>query len=320
MNSRYSAIARFVESQKSARVALALALLAAPLAGCVTESATDVGTGSPPESEPRASGPPASGAPPSEPPAAANPPAAIAKARFVASEYAFDGPAELAAGVTEVTLANEGSEPHHVTILRLADGKTFQDYVEASRNPGPPPEWATAVGGVAGVGPHGEATVTMDFEPGAHVLLCLVPDREGTPHVAHGMARPLTVTETESAASAPVADATLTLGDFNFTWGGAEDGTVIRVVNGGEQAHEAQLVQLAEGASLEELLASFGPNATGPPPGRFLGGAAGLSPGEAMWLSGDLSPGTYALLCFIPDGRSGKAHHELGMVAEFNVD
>jgi len=33
----------------------------------------------------------------------------------------------------------------------------------------------------------------------------------------------------------------------------------------------------------------------------------------------DLTPGTYALLCFAPDAKDGKAHTEHGMITQFEV-
>ena len=51
-----------------------------------------------------------------------------------------------------------------------------------------PGEHATAIGGVARIGPSEAAYLRLDLAPGTYVLHCLVPDRaEARPHIALGM-------------------------------------------------------------------------------------------------------------------------------------
>jgi uncharacterized cupredoxin-like copper-binding protein len=57
----------------------------------------------------------------------------------------------------------------------------------------------------------------------------------------------------------------------------------------------------------------------GSPPGLPLGGVAPLARGEVAWFEVDLQPGKYALICFLPDAKNGKAHYEHGMVQEIDV-
>ena len=45
-----------------------------------------------------------------------------------------------------------------------------------------------------------------------------------------------------------------------------------------------------------------------------------MSVGEKNWVSVNLEPGKYALICFIPDQRGdGKPHFMHGMTKEFEV-
>jgi uncharacterized cupredoxin-like copper-binding protein len=55
-------------------------------------------------------------------------------------------------------------------------------------------------------------------------------------------------------------------------------------------------------------------------PGNALGGIAGLAPGNSAYFEVDLTPGNYALACFVPDSKDGKPHIAHGMVKEFKVE
>lgn len=58
---------------------------------------------------------------------------------------------------------------------------------------------------------------------------------------------------------------------------------------------------------------------TGEQAGVPIGGATPMSIGERNWISVDLQPGPYALICFIPDRGDGKPHFMHGMTKEFEV-
>ena len=57
----------------------------------------------------------------------------------------------------------------------------------------------------------------------------------------------------------------------------------------------------------------------GPPPGTLVGGTTALSRGHAVTVTLDLTPGTYALLCFVADARDGRSHVQHGMTREITV-
>src|SRR5919205_417196 len=50
---------------------------------------------------------------------------------IMASDYAFDAPDTLPAGLVTVRLMNHGQEPHHAQLLRLNDGVSFDDFAAA---------------------------------------------------------------------------------------------------------------------------------------------------------------------------------------------
>lgn len=87
--------------------------------------------------------------------------------------------------------------------------------------------------------------------------------------------------------------------------------------NEGEAAHEMAVFKLGEGVDMDELLASEEEPTdeeaqevgfTFAPPGE----------GGAYLNAEDLTPGTYAVVCFIP-GPGGEPHYELGMKQTFQV-
>lgn len=114
---------------------------------------------------------------------------------FIATEFAFEGPDTLPAGATKLVMENVGEQEHEMVVIRLAEGKTFEDVQRVlEKNPNAkPPKWVTIVGGT-GAKPGKTATFEADLQAGSHILLCFVTDKESKqPHVALGMVKELTV-------------------------------------------------------------------------------------------------------------------------------
>ena len=94
----------------------------------------------------------------------------------------------------------------------------------------------------------------------------------------------------------------------------------IKVLDNGPQEHEVEIVRLAPGKTMKDF-GAWAVKKEGPPPASALGGVVGISKAAgANYFDVDLTPGNYALLCFIPDAKDGKAHIEHGMVKEFRVE
>ena len=112
----------------------------------------------------------------------------------------------------------------------------------------------------------------------------------------------------------------MTLSDYTFALSKpmAAGRQMIKVENVATQAHEVVLVQLEPGKTLEDL-GQWVKDFKGPPPGKPLGGIPAFKPGKNTYFEVNLTPGTYALLCFVPDAKDGKPHHEHGMVQQFTV-
>jgi hypothetical protein len=241
-----------------------------------------------------------------------------------AADYAFTAPDTVAAGLEMFHLVNKGPSVHHLQIVKLRENKTTADLAAAFKNPGPPPAWVQWVGGANAVAPSGVDTSVayLTLAPGNYALICVIPDSAGVPHFAHGMLRALTVTASAlTPALEPRADAVIHLKDYAF----AVMGTIaagqrnIRVVNDGPQVHEMVIVALAPGKTAKDLLAWVDGGMKGMPPGKPLGGAAGLAPGGHETVSVMLPAGNYALICFWPDAKDGKEHAQHGMVMDLKV-
>lgn len=249
--------------------------------------------------------------------------APAAKARVVrvtGEDFKFDAPDIIPAGLTEFRFLNKGPSLHHMAILKLSGGKTVDDLNAALSKPGPPPSWVKEVGGPNAAAPGLESNATVNLEPGNYALICFV-DLGGPPHFVKGMVRALRVVPAKGVnAPKPKADVTATLVDYNFKLSSPirSGKHTIRVHNVGAQHHEIQIVQLVPGASLADLM-KWLETMKGPPPGKALGGIAGLEPGMSQYFSADFVAGNYVLICFLPDAKDGKPHFAHGMTQQIEV-
>ena len=242
---------------------------------------------------------------------------------FLAHDYGFTGPDRIPAGITTVQVVNQGKDLHHVQIVQLAEDKTAEDFQAAMKaHPSHPPAWAKLVGGPNAVMPGSEATATMALTAGHYLLLCLIPDSKGVPHVALGMVKPLTIMPTKHPVTQqPATDLTITLSDFAFALSQpiTAGRHTVHVTNTGAQPHEVVLVKLDDGKTVKDFGAAFAPGASGPPPGRAMGGVVGIEQGASAFFTGQFEPGRYGLICFFPDGKSGAPHFAKGMMLDFSV-
>jgi hypothetical protein len=240
---------------------------------------------------------------------------------IVGRDFVFEAPEAAPAGLIAFSFKNAGAVVHHIQVARLNDGVTF-DQLMAAFKQGESAAFRlfTPVGGPSLTDPGSSARVTLELEPGAYALLCLVPDAQGIPHLAHGMARPLTITGDAATQPEPQADLTASMADFQYTMPG-EVGAgpqTWKIVNDGPQPHELALHKLASGKSAEDVIEFFH-HPQGQPPFTNAGGMQGLQQGRAGWANLDLAPGTYVAICYIPDPSSGKRHMDLGMVKTLSV-
>jgi len=242
------------------------------------------------------------------------------------TDYAFQAPDTIAAGRTTFHLVNKGPEFHHVWLIKLEQGKTLKDLMEAAKTPGPLPKWAVDVGGPNSPMPGGEALATLDLEAGRYVMACVIPSmKDGQPHYMKGMVKEVTVAARNGVVQAgkvetPAADVVMTLDDYDFRVSTpiTRATKTIRLRNVAEQTHEAIIVKLNPGTTVEQFLGAM-EKPQGPPPGALIGGITGIAKGRTVDIPTSFTAGDYALICFVPDAKDGKPHLAHGMVKPFSV-
>ena len=250
--------------------------------------------------------------------------AAPREIRFTATDFAFQGPATVEAGLVTLVLDNQAETWHHVQLIELPEGMTAADLGAgmAQMQPGsPPPPWLEAAGGVNPPAPGELARATMVLEPGEYAVVCFVDTPDRVPHVMKGMIQPLTVTPTATApATLPESDLSLTLIDYAFSFSTPPtSGThTIRVENAAAQWHEIALFKFEPGKTMDDLLA-WAETYEGPAPVVPAGGVPGIKPGQVVNMEVTLTPGNYVALCFLPDMGDGQLHLMHGMVLPFTV-
>jgi uncharacterized cupredoxin-like copper-binding protein len=250
------------------------------------------------------------------------PPAPPQAVTVTATDYHFDIPTTLAAGPTTFTIVNHGREAHHLQLERLEQGHSLADFLAALKSGGHPPAWAVDVGGPNAVDPGGRSLpATVELRPGTYAAICVIPGSDAVPHVMKGMAQQFTVRGSSAQlASLAATHDTITLADYAFELPrDLEAGThLVTVRNNGRQSHELVITQPAPGRSAADV-AKWAEHMQGPPPAHFLGGVTAIAPGQTNVLSLTLTPGRYALLCFVPDAKDGKPHVAHGMLRDVEI-
>lgn len=262
--------------------------------------------------------------PPAMSEAAATPPAEPHQLTVRASDFAFNVPDTVPAGMTTIQLINDGQSPHHAQLVRLDSNKTMADLLAALKNPGPAPAWAVESGGPNAIMPGTSTALTEDLAPGNYAWICFVDMPGGVPHFMKGMERTLTVLPASGAAAAPpTADINVSLHDyaFDFSTPLTAGRHTLRIETAPGQAHELTFFKLRPGKTAGDMLKYFDANSppAGPSPAAPVGGVAGLRPGNPVYFTANFAPGEYVLICFIGDAGDGKPHFMHGMMQAVTV-
>ncbi len=239
---------------------------------------------------------------------------------YIAKDYSYTGPDTLAAGWQKITLVNQGSELHEAQFIRLEDGKTVNDLVKAIEGGQDLPTWAKFYGGPNAPLPGQSSTAITYLDPGNYAIICEVPDdADGKPHALHGMVKAIKVVKGDSERQ-PHSSFSINAVDFKYTFKGQVKAgqQMIRFNNYGTERHQAFLIKLAPGTTVQDWLAAFA-NHSDKLPGMPYGGSTGIEPGMSSYIVTDLQPGTYGVVCFFDDPVTHKPHFLLGMTGQFTV-
>lgn len=242
----------------------------------------------------------------------------------IATDFAFDAPEQVDAGLVNVRLFNRGKEMHHVVVIKVDRLVRISQIAEILKANKWNEEWMQALGGPEAVNPGGVSTASMVLEPGRYVLACVVASP--STHKAHfmdGMIRELSVVKPVAAparAALPATEVSLKLFEWNYQLDGPlfAGRRTLRVENIGKFEHHAWIVRLLPGKTIEQAT-RWAEDPSGAAPFEPVGGTTGLQPGRSVNITVDLTPGDYALLCTLFNPLSRKTHSAHGMIKPFRV-
>jgi len=235
----------------------------------------------------------------------------IPEITVAATDAGLSVPANTPSGIVAFKMGDlEGALP-----ARLNEGVTLDQLNEALAQPDP----FAALGLLTLLGGASHTTdgrVIVDLKPGQHVILNFPAN--AAPAVYPFMAGD------PSRATAPAAEVTVDLVDFNFGLQPevAAGSKVWQINNKGQQWHEMAIVKLNEGVTTDDVLAMMQSEAPpeGPPPYEEIAFWSPNSPGETGYVTWDIPAGEYTVICFLPDiAGDMTAHAAHGMVSTLTV-
>jgi hypothetical protein len=292
-----------------------LALLVALVAACAPpEPASDTGSSSEPAIDTvqaTAANASAEVATEAAPEASA---AQIPSYTIVATDYAFEVPADIPSGWVSLTLTNEGQANHHGIMMHLRDGVTM-DQVEASlADDNADPQLISDAGFFFPDTDSGKSNqVALQMLPGhwAIASVSMADFASPTPDWARGSLAEFTVGEEPSGAAEPEADMTVTIGqdDFDLPESVAAGEHTIKVVNDtGTPNAFAFILELRGDTTMASIMDTFDAVFSGKqppePPADFsaVGGLMDNSVSPTYTTTVDLQPGRYVMVTSIgPD-------------------
>ena len=245
----------------------------------------------------------------------------------VATDFAFDMPLSIPAGLTTFELKNRGKWQHHLSIVRLDSGKTAADglaaLIKAGR--GLRPAWMHSIGGPNAPMPGEDANATLVLEPGSYLAYCEIPAPDPARHYTKGMVKGFVVTPPSHAGALPASDLSIDLVDYDFVLSRelTRGHHVILVSNSSAQPHMLVIRRFPignpAGQAANDLVAWAADPKGRLGPGEAVGGVTEIAPGSRVVFDRDFRAGMYLLICFSTDITDGKPHFRHGMQKEIIV-
>jgi hypothetical protein len=241
---------------------------------------------------------------------------------ITAQDFAFDMPDELPAGWVSLTLVNDGEVNHHALFARLNEGTTLDDVKEAlageaGESEGPDSRFDESNQFfMPDTDPGQSNQATVELAAGTWVIFSVsIADMTGQDLRAdweQGSIRTFEVVDSGASAAPPAADVVLTIGNDDADMPAElSAGThTIRIVNGGDaEGASAFFIKLEDGATVEDILASFEAFFSGAevnfeemPTFRAVGGLMGYNLGDSYYTTIEFEPGDYAAITSINGG------------------
>jgi hypothetical protein len=243
----------------------------------------------------------------------------IFEAIYTVEGMSVSGPTDVPAGMTSITFAYHDERDDLLALISLSGGRTLDEFFVTmeqlfSGELSVTPPWIHFHGGLF-VGADGTHSYTTFLSPGTYYLLSIEGDEEG-PFAARGLLLPI-----EVSAPSLDHDVVITLLDYEFSIEGTlTAGTqMVQVHNGANQPHEVIFIPLPPGVTLDDFFAPPAEGAEGDeePPMGTVHGMWAMDPGVTTVFALTLEPGTYAVVCFIPDADG--PHFMQGMAMEVTV-
>jgi hypothetical protein len=238
--------------------------------------------------------------------------------------YVIDRARPAPSGAIRFVLANRGKTERGAEVVAVAPGHGLAEAFAAAikvREGTPTPNWLRWAGGLGVIQPGHRGTFTVALRPGRYFVI----DRsfQGKPATLSKLAARAALDVTRKGRPAPLAAAaaSITATEYRFTARGLEAGRhTVRLENAGKQPHNFVISPLRKGKTLEDVK-KYVADDSGPPPVDFeretVSGV--LESGTHQDLALELTPGTYALLCFASDRAGGPPHVATGMLNEVTV-
>ena len=256
-----------------------------------------------------------------------------AQVTIVAEDYRFtQAPAEVEAGLLDITFENTGQANHELALVEIGDtpidqvGEDFAPALELEAFP----DYARNLA-IPLFAERGETLQTsMLIAEGNYALICTLTDAapegdtEGSPHYELGMIQPLSVTAGEDDATLPESESSVTARDYTFDVDVSAGRQTVNFINEGpDELHHAVFLPFNEGvdeaaaeAALDAYLTSASEGERSPPPPELdLEGSENVSnfglfsTGLGATYDAEFESGrTYAVICFIQDRSGGPPH------------
>jgi hypothetical protein len=234
-------------------------------------------------------------------------------------ETGITAPASAQPGAVELRFSNMGKRDHTAQIIRIDEGHTPEEALDAGAAWGEGeegaslPDWITFEGGIGSTKPGGSGIAVVDLEPGEYIVFDI--EGEGPPPYAA-----FTV-EGDEGEALPEVPAVIEALEYDFNAQELQAGSQrVLFENTGEEPHHLVAAPLKPGTT-EADVKEFAETEEGPPPivESKAFDVAIISGGDSTVVDLRFESGDYGLFCFIPDRAGGPPHVAKGMATTTSV-